>query len=132
MLKQIYSDKIIIVYKEFVKNPKLLVYRELYFMKIGTDINGFDKFTLSKNINDLTKTKNFANKMESAVAKKDRLVKVAKEFESIIINLMLKSMRKTISKNKLIDGGMGEEVFQSLLDEQYSKKYFQNIRFRPC
>jgi flagellar protein FlgJ len=47
--------------------------------------------------------------------------KVAKEFESLFIGMMLKSMRETIGKDKITDGGHGEEIYRSMLDQEYSK-----------
>jgi peptidoglycan hydrolase FlgJ len=34
---------------------------------------------------------------------------------------MLKSMRDTVGKDKLTDGGRGEETFRSLLDQEYAQ-----------
>ena len=47
--------------------------------------------------------------------------KVAKEFESLFVGMMLKSMRETTGKDKLTNGGHGEEVYRSLLDQEYAK-----------
>jgi peptidoglycan hydrolase FlgJ len=46
--------------------------------------------------------------------------KVAREFEAMFVGLMLKSMRQTVGEDKLTGGGRGEEVFRSLLDQQYA------------
>lgn len=46
--------------------------------------------------------------------------KVAQEFEAIFIGMMMKSMRETVGKNEVISGGHGEEVFRSLLDQEYA------------
>ena len=53
---------------------------------------------------------------EAAAAKK-----VAKEFETMFVGLMLKSMRETVGKDKLTNGGHGEEVYRSMLDQEYAK-----------
>lgn len=47
--------------------------------------------------------------------------KVAREFESLMVNEMLKSMRSTTGKDPLISGGRGEEIYQSLLDQEYAQ-----------
>ena len=47
--------------------------------------------------------------------------KVAKEFETMFVGMMLKSMRETVGKDKLTNGGHGEEVYRSLLDQEYAK-----------
>jgi flagellar protein FlgJ len=46
--------------------------------------------------------------------------KVAREFESMFVAMMLKSMRETVGKEKLTGGGHGEETFRSLLDQEYA------------
>jgi flagellar protein FlgJ len=46
--------------------------------------------------------------------------KVAQEFEAIFIGMMMKSMRETVGKNELMSGGHGEDVFRSLLDQEYA------------
>jgi len=56
-----------------------------------------------------------ANK-EAVAAKK-----VAKEFEALFVGMMLKSMRETVGKDKLTNGGHGEEIYRSLLDQEYAK-----------
>jgi peptidoglycan hydrolase FlgJ len=47
--------------------------------------------------------------------------KVAREFESLFVGMMLKSMRETVGKDPITDGGHGEEVYRSMLDQEYSR-----------
>jgi peptidoglycan hydrolase FlgJ len=49
------------------------------------------------------------------------LEKACKDFESVFTYEMLKSMRKTIDKCELFHGGQGEEIYESLLDQELSK-----------
>src|SRR5689334_5486364 len=58
---------------------------------------------------------------KSAEKDKQAAGKVAKEFESLFVGMMLKSMRETVGKDKLAGGGHGEEAYQSLLDQEYAK-----------
>ena len=44
------------------------------------------------------------------------------EFESLFINLVMKQMRQSVVKSGLIDGGMGEEFFTGMLDEEISRQ----------
>jgi len=53
-------------------------------------------------------------------AKKAAIHKTAVEFQSIFVEMMLKSMRETVSQDKLTGGGHGEEVYGSLLDHEYA------------
>lgn len=46
--------------------------------------------------------------------------KVAQEFEALFIGMMLKSMRSTVGEDKLLGGGHGEEMYRSLLDQEYA------------
>jgi len=44
------------------------------------------------------------------------------EFESLFISFMLKTMRDTIPKSGLLNGGMAEDVYTSMLDQELAKK----------
>jgi flagellar protein FlgJ len=46
--------------------------------------------------------------------------KVSQDFESLMVNMMIKSMRTTVGKDSLTGGGHGEEVFRSMLDQEYA------------
>ena len=50
----------------------------------------------------------------------EKLYKACQDFESIFFQMMMKSMRQTVDKTDLTDGGFGEEVFQGMMDEQIS------------
>ena len=53
---------------------------------------------------------------------KDKALKKAcQEFESIFTYQLLKSMRRTIEKCDLFHGGQGEEIYESLLDQELTK-----------
>lgn len=51
-----------------------------------------------------------------------QLKKACREFESVFTNEMLKSMRRTIEKCDLFHGGQGEEIYESLLDQELAKR----------
>ena len=46
--------------------------------------------------------------------------KVSQDFEGLLVGMMMKSMRATVGKDKLTSGGHGEEVYRSMLDQQYA------------
>lgn len=52
-----------------------------------------------------------------------RLKNVADDFEALLINDMLKAMRKTVNKTELIEGGMAEDLFEDMLYSEYSKEF---------
>lgn len=56
-------------------------------------------------------------KAESA----EQIKKISQDFESLFMEIVLKSMRSTVSKSGLMDGGNGEDVFRSMLDSEYAK-----------
>lgn len=63
------------------------------------------------------------NRVEIDPAKRDEeLKKACHEFESVFTYQLLKSMRKTIEKCDLFHGGESEEIYESLLDQELSKK----------
>lgn len=46
----------------------------------------------------------------------------AREFESLFMHQLFKSMRATVSKDGLMDAGMGGEMFTDMLDMEYAKQ----------
>jgi peptidoglycan hydrolase FlgJ len=55
-------------------------------------------------------------------ANQDRLKKACADFESIFIRQIFQSMRQTLPEGGFIKGGPEKEIFQSLFDEELSKK----------
>lgn len=54
-----------------------------------------------------------------------KLKEACSDFESIFIKQMLDSMRKTVQKTGLTDGGYAEELYQDMLYDQYAEKMAQ-------
>jgi flagellar protein FlgJ len=50
-----------------------------------------------------------------------KLKDACRDFEAIFIKQMLDSMRKTVQKTGLNDGGMAEDIFEDFLYDEYSK-----------
>jgi Rod binding domain-containing protein len=50
-----------------------------------------------------------------------RLHKATKELESFFVLYMLKAMRETIPKSDLLSGGLGQDMYTSMFDEELSK-----------
>lgn len=75
---------------------------------------------------DLTTTRALtaAERVEHDRAK---LREAAIEFESLFIKQMLDSMRNTRNKeNRLVDGGMTEDIFEDMLYTEYSRTMARN------
>jgi len=47
--------------------------------------------------------------------------KVSEQFEAIFLNLVLKTMRQSVQKSGLLDGGNAEKIYSSMLDQQYAQ-----------
>ena len=58
-----------------------------------------------------------------------KLFSACGEFESMFVKMMLKEMKNTVGKTKLIHGGYAEEIFEDFLYDEYSKKVSQNESF---
>lgn len=101
-------------------------------MKINNDIYINQMQLKQKNLTDsesrfkellAKKTDKVINKPKANenIREDQELRKVSQEFEAIFINMMFKQMRSSISKSGLIDGGMGEEIFEDMYYDKLSK-----------
>ena len=50
------------------------------------------------------------------------LRQAARQFEAVFINQMVSAMRKTVGEGGLIDKSNGQDIFEGMLDEEWSKK----------
>jgi flagellar protein FlgJ len=55
-----------------------------------------------------------------------KLFNASVEFESMFVKLMLKEMKASVSKNKLIHGGYAEEIFEDMLTDEQAKSMSEN------
>ena len=92
------------------------------------EINPFSTFLIQESINDrregnLSTEKSLMEKPSYVPKgmKNEQLKEKCIEFQSILFDSMLKSMRKTVQKNDLFSGGYAEEIYTALLDQEYSK-----------
>lgn len=56
------------------------------------------------------------------ISKETKLKKSCKDFEAIILQQMLTTMRKTIPKGGLLEGGYAQDMYQSISDEGLAKE----------
>jgi len=63
------------------------------------------------------------------VDKSSELYKACVDFEAIFIKQMLNVMRKTVQKEGLLDGGLGEDIFEDMLYDEYAKKMAETAQF---
>lgn len=112
-------------------------------------MNITDKYNLSMNTANISKLENtkkqygnakFSIEETSSVEnnnirkydkefEKKRLRQVSEDFEALMINQMLKEMRKTVDKSGLIDGGMAEQIFEDMLYDEYAKEFSKTKTF---
>ncbi|ACN85037.1 rod-binding protein [Brachyspira hyodysenteriae] len=113
-------------------------------------MNITDKYNLSMGSANLTKLENAKKQygnakfsidetttenVNKAISKYDkdfekkRLRQVSEDFEALMINQMLKEMRKTVNKTGLIDGGMAEQIFEDMLYDEYAKEFSKTKTF---
>jgi flagellar protein FlgJ len=66
-----------------------------------------------------------------AIDKSSELYKVSQDFEAIFIKQMLDAMRKTLNKEDdlLGNGGIGQDVYEDMLYDEYAKKMSQTAQF---
>ncbi len=57
------------------------------------------------------------------------LYKACVDFESLFVKQMLSAMRETVPKDGLLDGGMGRDIFEDMLYDEYAKKMAQTASF---
>jgi Rod binding domain-containing protein len=62
-------------------------------------------------------------------ASKNAATKAAKEFESVFISQFLGSMFSDVKTDGMFGGGQGEEMFRSLMIDQYAKQLEQRGGF---
>lgn len=71
----------------------------------------------------IAENKSLGNKNSSN--SNNKLKELSQEFEAIFLDLMLQSMRKSVPKSELMNGGNGEDMFRSMLDSEYAKTMAQ-------
>jgi|YNPMSStandDraft_1061717.scaffolds.fasta_scaffold105544_2 flagellar protein FlgJ len=71
---------------------------------------------------------NITGSIDNALASKDdkKLKEVCSEFESILLQMMYKSMKNTVPKSDLIPEHSGREIFESMLDEEIVRNASKN------
>lgn len=59
---------------------------------------------------------------QSKAAMREGLRAASKEFEAIFVYQMISAMRQTIGENTMMPKSNGEQIFEGMLDEEWSKK----------
>ena len=65
-----------------------------------------------------------------AIDKNSELYKACQDFEALFIKQMLDVMRKTVHKgDDLLNAGMGQDIFEGMLYDEYAKKMAETAQF---
>lgn len=65
-----------------------------------------------------------------AIDKNGELYKACQDFEALLIKQMLDAMRKTVNKSDDVQGGgMGQDIFEGMLYDEYAKKMAETAQF---
>ena len=63
------------------------------------------------------------------IDKNDKLYELCMELETFLIKNLIKSMRGTVQKSKLIDTGFAGEIYEDMLYDEYAKGFAKNANF---
>ncbi|URA09156.1 rod-binding protein [Thermospira aquatica] len=61
-------------------------------------------------------------KSRAQKADEKRMREVAAEFESLFVQELFKSMRRTIPKSDYLNGGLRQDIFEDMLYQEYARK----------
>jgi len=79
-----------------------------------------EKLILSPAARGETKATNIASDIKNS-PDDAKLRKACADFEALFLHKLMQTMRKTIPKSGLLDGGLPEEIYTDMLDEKISE-----------
>ncbi len=79
-----------------------------------------EKMILSNGNSVSRKSEEIAQEIDGA-ERDAELRKACADFEALFLHKLLKSMRKTIPKSSLVDGGLREDIYRDMLDEKIAE-----------
>ena len=71
----------------------------------------------------------FPARGKTPIDKTSELYEACLELETFLIKNLLKSMRSTVQKTKLIDTGFAGEMYEDMLYDEYAKQFARNAGF---
>jgi len=77
-------------------------------------------------VNSTASAKASAMDPAASALKKAELRKACRMFEGHFLKLMMGEMRKTVEKGKMLNGGMAEDMFTSMLDQSVADEYVKD------
>jgi len=70
-----------------------------------------------------------STKLTTPIDKNSELYEMCVELETFLLKNLIKGMRSTITKTKLIDTGFAGEMYEDMLYDEYAKTMAQNAGF---
>jgi len=95
---------------------------------IKVDGNSKLAFDISNpNASALKTNKDFASALETAKKSKDgkKLYAACQDMEAVFLGILFQTMRKSIPQGGIIKQSFGEDVYQSMLYDEYAKQVSQ-------
>ena len=80
-----------------------------------------DAASLQYNNSMLNATMNTAKTGRLSEMESAKLKEACRDFEALFIKQMLDTMRKTVNKSDMLNGGMAEDIFEDMIYDEYSK-----------
>jgi flagellar protein FlgJ len=85
---------------------------------------------VSTNVNSHSYPVAASGMRKPGIDRNSELYKASVDFEALFIKQMLDVMRKTIHKeNGLLEGGLGQDVYEDMLYGEYAKKMASTAQF---
>jgi flagellar protein FlgJ len=69
----------------------------------------------------IKKLSQIAEKAEQSAASDQELKEATQEFESLFLHHLMKTMRSTVPKGELFHGGVNEDIYADMLDQEIAK-----------
>lgn len=76
---------------------------------------------------DTANIENKAGRLDQV--KDEELMKACKDFEALFVKQMLDTMKKTVNKSGLLEGGQSEKIFEDMLYQKYAEKMTETADF---
>ncbi len=59
----------------------------------------------------------------------EEILEVSQEFESIFVGMMFKQMKDSINRSDLLDGGLGQDIFEDMYYDELAKEAAETEQF---
>ena len=95
----------------------------------GIQTEGVDTFKEVLKRAQNVKNTDHAAPHKTEIDKSSKLYELCSDLETFMIKNLIKSMRGTVQKTKLIDTGFAGEMYEDMLYDEYAKSFAKNANF---